>query len=66
MKCPYCGADNNTVTESRERKEKHYRRRECLSCGKRFNTSEQYCPEEEARAKSGRKKKVDLDCALRE
>ena len=40
MKCPYCGFNESKVIDSRptEDDEKIRRRRECLSCGKRFTT----------------------------
>ena len=42
MKCPYCGELDSKVIDSRptEDGEKIRRRRECLSCGKRFTTYE--------------------------
>ena len=42
MKCPYCGAIDSKVIDSRptEDGEKIRRRRECLRCGKRFTTYE--------------------------
>ena len=42
MKCPYCGAIDSKVIDSRptEDGEKIRRRRECLSCKKRFTTYE--------------------------
>ena len=42
MKCPYCGFNESKVIDSRptEDDEKIRRRRECLSCGKRFTTYE--------------------------
>ena len=42
MKCPYCGFNEIKVIDSRptEDDEKIRRRRECLSCGKRFTTYE--------------------------
>lgn len=48
MKCPSCGMDNNTVINSRSRKNTiaYYRRRRCLSCGSLFTTKERYCPDE--------------------
>ena len=38
MKCPYCGYSESKVIDSRPADEN--RRRECLSCGKRFTTYE--------------------------
>ena len=42
MKCPYCGHLGDKVVDSRETKEGEAirRRRECLSCGKRFTSYE--------------------------
>ena len=41
MKCPYCGAESR-VLESRHAEEGNTirRRRECLTCGRRFSTTE--------------------------
>lgn len=41
MKCPYCEADQSKVTDSRDAENGIRRRRECLSCGRRFTTHEQ-------------------------
>ena len=42
MNCPECNKVEDKVVETRESKEGNYirRRRECLSCGKRFTTYE--------------------------
>ncbi len=42
MRCPFCGAPETKVIDSRLSNETNAikRRRECLSCGARFNTSE--------------------------
>src|SRR5699024_282060 len=42
MKCPYCSGTESRVIDSRpaEDSEKIRRRRECLSCGRRFTTYE--------------------------
>lgn len=42
MKCPYCTFDESKVIDSRptDENERIRRRRECLSCGKRFTTYE--------------------------
>ncbi|MDD2374009.1 MAG: transcriptional regulator NrdR [Eubacteriales bacterium] len=42
MKCPYCGHDEDKVIDSRPADEGSAirRRRECISCGKRFTTYE--------------------------
>lgn len=42
MKCPYCGALDDKVIDSRESQEGEVirRRRECVKCGRRFTTYE--------------------------
>lgn len=40
MKCPYCGYESSKVVDSRPAEDRKRRRRECLSCGKRFTTYE--------------------------
>ena len=42
MKCPYCGAEESKVIDSRptDEGERIRRRRECLNCAKRFTTYE--------------------------
>src|SRR5207247_10756132 len=42
VKCPFCGHPEDKVVDSREGKEGHVvrRRRECLSCSRRFTTYE--------------------------
>ena len=42
MKCPFCGYDDQKVLDSRVAREGEAirRRRECLSCGRRFTTFE--------------------------
>lgn len=41
MKCPYCETMQSKVTDSRDADSGVRRRRECLSCGRRFTTHEQ-------------------------
>lgn len=42
MRCPFCGAEESKVTDSRNASDSHAirRRRECLKCEKRFTTFE--------------------------
>ncbi|MEW6232171.1 MAG: transcriptional regulator NrdR [Chloroflexota bacterium] len=40
MRCPFCAHPESKVIDSRELEESIRRRRECLSCGKRFTTYE--------------------------
>ncbi len=44
MICPYCSADHDKVIDSRSSEGGHAvrRRRECLSCGRRFTTYEKF------------------------
>ena len=46
MQCPYCDFEDTKVIDSRlsENKDAVRRRRECLSCGKRFTTYERREP----------------------
>lgn len=41
MRCPYCGYEDNKVLDSRAVEERIRRRRECLSCSRRFTTYEE-------------------------
>jgi transcriptional repressor NrdR len=42
MRCPFCGADNDRVVDTRTGENQNVirRRRECLDCGRRFTTYE--------------------------
>jgi transcriptional repressor NrdR len=42
MKCPFCGASDDRVVDSRESREGEVirRRRECVACGRRFTSYE--------------------------
>ncbi len=40
MKCPYCGHEESKVIDSRSIEDRIRRRRECLTCAKRFTTYE--------------------------
>ncbi|MCD8010762.1 MAG: transcriptional regulator NrdR [Lachnospiraceae bacterium] len=40
MKCPFCGAEDTRVIDSRPADDAIRRRRQCESCGKRFTTYE--------------------------
>lgn len=44
MKCPFCGADNDRVTDSRACQDGFVirRRRQCLSCERRYTTKERF------------------------
>jgi len=41
MKCPYCGADDSRVVDTRPVDNGIRRRRECVDCSRRFTTYEQ-------------------------
>ena len=40
MRCPFCGASDSRVTDSRATEDGIRRRRHCVSCGERFSTIE--------------------------
>ena len=40
MKCPFCGAEDTKVIDSRPTEDSIRRRRKCESCGRRFTTYE--------------------------
>ena len=40
MRCPYCGAEDTKVTDSRPSENPIRRRRECIVCDRRFTTYE--------------------------
>ena len=40
MRCPYCGAEDTKVTDSRPSENTIRRRRECIVCDRRFTTYE--------------------------
>jgi len=44
MRCPFCGAHQSKVVDTREAGESIRRRRECRTCGKRFTTYERIAP----------------------
>lgn len=44
MNCPYCGASNLKVVDSRDVNDGVRRRRQCLGCGSRFTTYERVQP----------------------
>lgn len=64
MKCPECNNIEDKVIETRESKEGNYirRRRECLTCGKRFTTYEKIedIPFMVVK-KDGRREEFDID-----
>lgn len=66
MKCPFCGHDDSKVLESRHTEEGSIRRRrECVACGKRFNTYERLeVPPLIVVKKDGRREAFDRDKLL--
>jgi transcriptional repressor NrdR len=67
MKCLYCGSDELKVLETRDSKEnKVRRRRECVTCGKRFTTYEYiYEMPLVVRKKDGRLETFQIDKIVR-
>jgi ribonucleoside-triphosphate reductase (formate) len=63
MRCPYCNSDESKVVDKRDASEESStrRRRECLSCGKRFTTYEKIEGiDVEVLKKDGRKQLYDV------
>ena len=62
MKCPYCEATQSKVTDSRDAENGIRRRRECLSCERRFTTHEQVrLPALLVEKRDGRRQEFSLD-----
>jgi transcriptional repressor NrdR len=67
MKCPFCGSEEFKTLETRDSPENTTRRRkECISCGKRFTTYE-YVETVElmVRKKDGRLERFDVNKIIR-
>ena len=67
MKCPYCGSDNSKTLETRDSLDNTTRRRkECMSCAKRFTTYE-YLETVElmVRKKDGKLERFDVNKIIR-
>ena len=43
MKCPKCKKDNSIVIDSREHGDTQKRVRQCVECGYKWNTYEEWC-----------------------
>ena len=75
MKCPYCETVQSKVTDSRDADNGIRRRRECLSCGRRFTTHEQVrLPTLQVEKRDGRRQEfsrsklvsgIDMACTRR-
>jgi len=67
VKCPYCGSEESKTLETRDSPENTTRRRkECISCGKRFTTYE-YVETVElmVRKKDGKLERFDVNKIIR-
>ncbi len=65
MKCPYCEQNHSKVTDSRDAESGIRRRRECLSCGRRFTTHEQVrLPTLLVEKRDGRRQEFDREKLL--
>ena len=67
MRCPYCNAENSKTLETRDSPENNTRRRrECVSCNKRFTTYE-YVETVElmVRKKDGKLERFDVNKIIR-
>ncbi len=61
MLCPYCNNEETKVTDKRDNSSVARRRRECLSCGKRFTTYERIEMNLNVIKKNGSKQKFERD-----
>ncbi len=61
MECPYCSHNETKVTDKRDNSSVARRRRECLSCGKRFTTYERIEMNLSVVKKGGAKQKFDRE-----
>lgn len=59
MKCAFCGWKETKVTDKRDSEETTRRRRQCLSCGKRFTTYERSDVNVIVVKKDGRRERFD-------
>ncbi len=65
MKCPYCESSESKVTDSRETEHGIRRRRECLTCNRRFTTHEQVrLPALLVEKRDGRRQEFDREKLL--
>jgi transcriptional repressor NrdR len=67
MRCPYCNFENSKTLETRDSQENTTRRRrECVSCGKRFTTYEYVeTIEQMVRKKDGKLERFDVNKMIR-
>lgn len=67
MKCPYCGSENSKTLETRDSLDNTTRRRkECMSCAKRFTTYEYLeTVEMMVRKKDGKIERFDVNKIIR-
>ncbi len=67
MKCPYCGSENSKTLETRDSLDNTTRRRkECMSCAKRFTTYEYLeTVEMMVRKKDGKLERFDVNKIIR-
>lgn len=59
MKCPFCGATDSRVSETRDSDQATRRRRECVACGRRFTTYERLAPALLVTKRDGRREEFD-------
>jgi len=59
MRCPYCGASDSRVLDTRDTAESIRRRRQCTVCGRRFTTYERVAPAVSVRKRDGRREDFD-------
>lgn len=66
MKCPFCGAESKVIESRHTEEDSIRRRRECIVCGRRFNTMERVeAPPLVVVKKDGRREAFDRAKLLR-
>jgi len=65
MKCPYCGEESKVIESRHTEEDTIRRRRECIGCAKRFNTTERLeVPHLAVIKKDGRRESFDRNKLL--
>ncbi|MGQ9552763.1 MAG: transcriptional regulator NrdR [Anaerolineae bacterium] len=64
MRCPYCGAEDLRVLDTRDSEQGVRRRRECAACERRFTTYERIAPTVLVTKRDGRREEFDAEKVL--
>lgn len=64
VRCPYCGAEDLRVLDTRDSEQGVRRRRECAACERRFTTYERIAPTVLVTKRDGRREEFDAEKVL--